>query len=311
MSGPCKSVVGLVLALYRDTFAPMSSDRFYMSNNYERRRTTMVVWIFSALCASFALQLVLLSPKLRSLAQLVDKTALTIDALKHGEIWTLLTYSLLGSPLAIVFTAISLIFIGRELEPLLGSRRFLTLFLGAVLFSALCWSAVNWKHSGTLVGMSGAILALLVVLAQINANAQISTLLLPVSFRLQHVVWAILAVEILVFAFYEIFGAPAPLGLTPSADLGGMLAGWLFFHFVHANNGQDRAAAFSLPHWLSFRKTKPIPRPGYVPVAPRRSGDLRADVDLILDKINSEGFGSLTEEEKQILDDAKDLLSKH
>jgi len=42
-----------------------------------------------------------------------------------------------------------------------------------------------------------------------------------------------------------------------------------------------------------------------------RSGDLRTDVDHILDKINSQGFGSLTEEEKQTLDEAKDLLSKH
>jgi hypothetical protein len=33
-------------------------------------------------------------------------------------------------------------------------------------------------------------------------------------------------------------------------------------------------------------------------------------VDRILDKINSQGFGSLTDEEKQILDHAKDILNK-
>jgi hypothetical protein len=39
-------------------------------------------------------------------------------------------------------------------------------------------------------------------------------------------------------------------------------------------------------------------------------GDLRAEVDRILDKINSQGFGSLSADEKRMLDDAKDLLSR-
>jgi hypothetical protein len=33
-------------------------------------------------------------------------------------------------------------------------------------------------------------------------------------------------------------------------------------------------------------------------------------VDRILDKINSEGFGSLSANEKKILDDAKDLIGR-
>jgi membrane associated rhomboid family serine protease len=283
-----------------------------MRNDYARPRTTMLVWMVSIFSASFVLQLVLLSPKLRPMAQLMDKMDLTINALKDGELWTLVTHSLLGSPLSIVFTVVSLIFLGRELEPLLGSRRFAALFVGSIVFGALCWTAVHWQYRGSLVGASAAILALLVVLARINAGMEMTMLLFPVSFRLQHVVWVILGVETLAFVFYEIFGAPAPLGLTPSADLGGMLAGWLFFHFVHTSDGWDRAASLSLPRWLRFKKTpKPAGKLGHVPTTPLRSGNLRADVDRILDKINSQGFGSLTDEEKQILDDAKDLLSKH
>jgi membrane associated rhomboid family serine protease len=293
-------------------FVPMPSDRFYMRNDYARPRTTMLVWMVSIFSASFVLQLVLLSPKLRPMAQLMDKMDLTINALKDGELWTLVTHSLLGSPLSIVFTVISLIFLGRELEPLLGSRRFAALFSGSIVFGALCWTAVHWQYRGSLVGASAAILALLVVLARINADMEMTMLLFPVSFRLQHVVWVILGVEILAFAFYEIFGAAAPLGLTPSADLGGMLAGWLFFRFVHTGAGWDRAGSLSLPRWLRFKENpKPAGKLGQVPTTPSRSGNLRADVDRILDKINSQGFGSLTDEEKQILDDAKDLLSKH
>ena len=32
---------------------------------------------------------------------------------------------------------------------------------------------------------------------------------------------------------------------------------------------------------------------------------------LTLDKINSKGFGALTAEEKHLLDEARDLLSRH
>ena len=38
--------------------------------------------------------------------------------------------------------------------------------------------------------------------------------------------------------------------------------------------------------------------------------DLQAEVDRILDKINLSGFGSLTEEEKNTLDRAKEILRK-
>ena len=38
--------------------------------------------------------------------------------------------------------------------------------------------------------------------------------------------------------------------------------------------------------------------------------DVRKEVDRILDKINRSGFGSLTDQEKKILDAARDLLNR-
>ena len=37
---------------------------------------------------------------------------------------------------------------------------------------------------------------------------------------------------------------------------------------------------------------------------------MKKEVDRILDKINSKGFGSLSDDEKKILDEAGDLLKK-
>ena len=39
--------------------------------------------------------------------------------------------------------------------------------------------------------------------------------------------------------------------------------------------------------------------------------DLQGEVDRILDKINENGFGALTQEEKNILEKAKGLLNRH
>jgi hypothetical protein len=90
-----------------------------------------------------------------------------------------------------------------------------------------------------------------------------------------------------------------------------MLAGWVYFRYVHE-------AVWRLP-WHTARP----------PLAPAHSAkgaiqtslgassssadnrsDLRTEVDRILDKINSAGFGALTADEKLLLDNAKDLLSR-
>jgi hypothetical protein len=69
-----------------------------------------------------------------------------------------------------------------------------------------------------------------------------------------------------------------------------------------------------LPPWLKRSSKPPItPPPAHTP-APRRAPNdragVRAEVDRILDKINSHGFGALTVDEKRVLDEAKDLLSR-
>lgn len=292
----------------------MLSDRPYMHGEYPRRTTSAVIWLISALIAAFVLELVLLSPWLgASGRELVGKFPLTIDNLQHWRLWTLLTHSLLHStanPFHILFTILGLVFIGRELEAHLGARRLLGVFAGAILLSGLGWTAVNWVHGGAHIGAGSALFAFLVVLAGVQPGQELTLFFFPVSFRLRHIVYAVLAVDLLCLVLYELGGAPVPLGLTPSAHLGGMLAGWIYFRYLHAGNGWDRAPALAWPKWL---RREPRPAPGRSPAVSSRksSPQLRAEVDRILDKINSDGFGSLTAEEKRLLDEAKDLLSRH
>jgi membrane associated rhomboid family serine protease len=291
----------------------MLSDRPYMHGEYHRPSTPVVIWLVSALLAAFVLELVLLSPWLgASGAAVMHYLPLTVEGLRSGYVWTLFTHSLLHStdnPFHILFTIVGLIFIGRELEAVLGPRRLLAVYVAAILTGGLAWAAVNWTHGGVHIGAGSAILAFLVVLAGVHPHTEMTLFFFPVNFRIRHLVYAALAIDVLGLLFYEISGARAPLGMTPSAHLGGMLAGWIYFRYFHAGNGWDRAPGMALPAWLRWpKRTRPTPSS---PGPARRSNlPLRAEVDRILDKINSQGFGALTEEEKRVLDEAKDLLSR-
>ena len=291
----------------------MLADRSYMHADYPRRSTSALVWLVATIIAAFVLQLVLLSPMFGSAGFTVVRfLALTVDGLRNGHVWTLATHALLHNthdPFHILFTILGLIFVGRELEPLLGSKKFLGLFLGAILCGGLSWTAVHWRHDDGLIGAGAGIFAFLVVLCGLQPEQRMTLFFFPVSFRLQYLLYWLLGVDVLALVFYEIGGAAVPLGLSPASHLGGMLAGWVYFRFVHANNGWDRAAGLRWPAWLRRKKGK-SPAPAFPLNFGGSSTDFRAEVDRILDKINSQGFGALTNEEKRILDEAKDLLSR-
>jgi hypothetical protein len=110
---------------------------------------------------------------------------------------------------------------------------------------------------------------------------------------------------------YEILGSPVPIDFSPSAHLGGMLFGWIYFRFFHANNGWDRVPSLRLPKWMKRREPANTARLDAKPNPGNSPRDLRAEVDRILDKITSRGFGALTEAEKRVLDEAKDMLNRH
>jgi hypothetical protein len=98
--------------------------------------------------------------------------------------------------------------------------------------------------------------------------------------------------------------------MAPSAHLGGMAVGWIYFRFVHDAEWRllNRRVSVELPRWMKRRQ-----RMAAAPARPVSAGnrdEFRAEVDRILDKITSQGFGALTAEEKRVLDEARELLSK-
>ena len=295
----------------------MLSDRSYMQSQYPRQTTNAVTWVISAVVAGFVLQCVFL--RLLNLGHIIEEAlALTVAGIKAGHVWTLLTYGLLHSTtnlLHVVGNLLMIYFLGKVLEPLLGFRRFLGILVASVLTGALLWVGAHWETGGEpLVGLTAGVTGLFMVFACFYPNQPVSFLLffiLPVTIRPKYAIVGLLAVELAGFIFYEMMHADSPFGsgIGFSAHLGGMLAGWVYYRYIHEARWRltSGAQGVELPKWM--KKTKSSAAPVAALDLTRRE-DLRAEVDRILDKINAHGFGSLTAEEKRLLDDARDLLSR-
>ena len=307
------------------TIPAMLSHRPYMRGDYQREKTSALTWLLSAIIAGFVLQLVLGSVWFSGARiRLETVFGLSISGITNGWLWTLLTHSFLHSTgfiFHLVVNCLALYFLGRELIPILGTRRFMGVYAMAVLVGGLAWLAAHWHFgSGEHIGATAAVDALFVVFACFFPNQELNFLLffvVPVTIKPKHIACALAVVDLLALLIYEIPGARLPFDMTVSgsAHLGGMLTGLVYYRFVHHArwfNPEDRPE-MELPRWLK-RTRKPVPAsstPGTgIAQLPSSREDIRAEVDRILDKINSQGFNALTPEEKRLLDEAKDLLSR-
>lgn len=295
----------------------MLSDRHSPRAASTREKTSALTWLLAALVGAFALELVLASSWFNVSGQLRQGLAVSPAGLAGGRVWTLATYWLLHS--ATNFFHIGLVLaglyvFGRELEPALGARRFVALFAGSVLLGGVFWTAVHWQQDGLLLGSTAGLCGLLVLYAVLFPDREFGFLLFfffPVTLRPGHLVLGLFVLDLFAFGFYEILGNPPPFAYAPSAHLGGMMAGWLYYRCVHLAGCRflGRGPALDAPTGANrARPAEPPPPPAHD--ASHRRANLRADVDRILDKINSDGLASLSVDERRVLDEAKEALGR-
>jgi membrane associated rhomboid family serine protease len=288
-----------------------------MRDDYRRERTSFLTWLLSAIIAGFVIQMVfsvwLETPGFENLM------ALSAGAVRRGFAWTLLTYPLLHlNVLHLLVVVLSIFFIGRELLNHVGERRLAGLALASTAVGGLLWFAVHFNRGGELVGATPILWCYFTVFACLFANREISFLLffvLPITTRPKYILWIMLGLDAIGFLFSELPAKGFVVGSdTPhSAHLAAMLVGWLYYRFAHEANWLvlRPRADIELPRWMKRPKKAAAAAPTYqVNVGGPARSDLRAEVDRILDKINSHGFGALTADEKRLLDEARDLLSR-
>ncbi len=284
-----------------------------MRSEYSRPSASVLTWILSAIISGFVLQNVF--ERWVGSNAFERLLALTHGNFIQGYFWNQASYTLLhGGILHLLFNGLGIFLLGRELVPLLGARRFLTVYLSAAVLGGLAWLAVHHFTGGVaLVGASSCVMMLFILFACFYPDREITFLLffvLPVTIKPKYLAWILVGIDLLGFLFSELPGGSFDSGIAYSSHLGGMFVGWIYFRYFHANNGWDRAPSIELPAWLRRRRKASPEASSFKVNLGKPSGSFRAEVDRILDKINSQGFGALTEEEKRILDEAKDLLSR-
>jgi membrane associated rhomboid family serine protease len=296
----------------------MFSERHYArdTDRHDNQGTSALVWLLCAIGAGFVIQMIF-ERAIPGAAMIPTQAAALIpDLLFHGRVWTLLTYTLLhANTLHLVANGLTIFFMGRETLSLLGNKRFGWFCAAAAAGGGVLWLLVNFRNpDSALIGASSISLALLILFACFYPDNKITVLLffiIPISIRPKYVAFAAVALDLFGLLFYEIPGRPSGFAVAYSAHIGGMLVALGYYFLIHkrAWRRDDPDTPGMLPEWLQ-KKKKPgaIAAPKYKVNITSRD-DLKAELDRILDKINSQGFASLTDEEKRTLDSAKDMLS--
>ncbi len=290
-------------------------DRSYMTPNSDDTAKKTLTWIIGANVVVFVLQNIFdLSNGPGYIARFF---AFHDDSLQSGMVWTPLTYSFLhgtGSvlPLHLVFNMVIIYFFGRTAIASLGQKRFLQLYFGAVLLGGLFWFAASFvSGANSVIGASAAASALLIFFACLNPDREILLFfVLPVKPR--YLAYLYVGIAVLGLVFQELFAKGTSV-VAHSAHLGGILFGYLYHKYVFQRNPYDNSGTISLSFAGMFKRPKTEKSSAgytYRVNVSKDSKDLKGEVDRILDKINSKGFDSLSAKEKEILDEARDLLRK-
>lgn len=209
-------------------------------------------------------------------------------------LYQLVTYLFLhGGFFHIFFNLLLLWMFGRELEERWGTRFFLKFYaitgIGAGITSFLFSMG---SHTVT-IGASGAIMALLVAFAMHAPNRLVYVwFVFPI--KIKYLVMFLIAVDLVAAMSHSADG------VARFAHLGGALIGYLY---LKADWRIFRLGQMIRDHRYE-RRVKSLRKKHE---ATRRVMD---EVDRVLDRINEVGYEGLTREEKRILEEASELLSR-
>jgi len=281
----------------------MLYDRPYMQSNQNLRSRNLVLGIIVFNVLMYAIQLAAGDGYFKTFA-------LSANGSGGPHIWSFITYAFLHEASGIghiAFNMLGIFFLGRGLLPDLGEKRFLQLYLGASLGGGILWYIFSFiQGTGVVFGASGAVFGMLACFGLIYAEEDVNFLMV-LRIKGKLLLYVPLGVSVFSLIFFELLNN---YGTAHSAHLGGMLGGYAFYKLIYQRNpGYGKGATLQMPEWLKpkpAKKPKAKAFPYKINIKPRK--DLKAEVDRILDKINSKGFGALTPKEKQILDEAGDLL---
>lgn len=213
--------------------------------------------------------------------------------------WQFLSFQFLhGSVGHILMNSVGLYMFGRLVEPWWGSRRFLIFYLlcgvgGAAFYTLLV--NLGWLAAQPMVGASAGIYGALIATAVIAPHGRVQLLFPPINMAMRTFALFVLGLAVLFVLTNWNNNDGGEAG-----HLGGAIVGFLLMRFPQLL-GRSQASAFG-------RAVRP---PAEAKLRPRTTVDLttESEIDRILDKVSAEGLHSLTEQERETLNQAANKKS--
>jgi membrane associated rhomboid family serine protease len=292
----------------------MLEDRDYMRQpDYHESRVSFTVALLIVNAAVFIVQLA--ASNTSGGAEIEWKYfALSLDGLKSGFVWQLLTFQFMHAGfLHIIFNSLAIYFFGRPVETALGRRHFLTLYLSAGIIGGLVQMLFVYlipSFDIPVVGASAGASGLVAAFAILHWEERFSLLIyfIPVNMTGK----TLLAVSI-GLAFLGILTPNS--GVANAAHLGGILTGAYYVRlFIQGQwPGWKFSARSSAPREVAAKRAGKGPFWRSAADKPADDSDtdefLKSEVDPILEKISAHGIHSLTAREREILENARKKMT--
>jgi len=284
------------------------SDRYYMRESYHPPNVS--TWLIFVLIGAFLIQCILL---VYFGISFNEHLALSRAGLLHGKIWQLFTFQFLHAapmPFHVLFNCLGVYFFGRRVEEILGSRRFVAIYLLSGVAGGILQVLVAFlpQHLDVpVVGASAGVCGLIAIFCSIHPMEEMRTWLyfFPITIRAHWFLKFLLG--------FSIFGTLIPFdNVAHGAHLGGLLLG---MSYVHGGSKWEQALTWitrpfqrwTRPKTIRYAKNAPW-RKQSTKTAPSSEDFVSSKIDPILDKISAHGFDSLTEEERKTLEAARKMM---
>ena len=220
--------------------------------------------------------------------------------------WSIFTYAFFHADIFhILFNLIILNFVGRLFLTFFTQKQLLSLYFMALIFAGLIYILSYLFFPAlanqvvTLIGASGAIMAVLFGVATYAPQMQVRLLLIG-NIRLWHIAVFYVVVDLISLSFSNVGGH--------IAHLGGALFGYLYASQLQKGNDLTKGFSsfmdwvvnlFQQNHKTPFKKVHK--NNSYTQQKHAVKDKSQQQIDEILDKISQSGYDSLTKEEKEFL----------
>jgi membrane associated rhomboid family serine protease len=233
---------------------------------------------------------------------------LSLEDLLAFRVWQVVSYMFLHdrSLWHILVNMLVLYFFGCEMEEILGTRRFLKLYLGCGIVAGVGWVLITaaMGRSGYCIGASGAVFGIMGAFAAMFPDRMITLLLffvLPVTMSARTMIIGLGIVSLVLLIISD-------GNIAHAAHLTGGIAGWVYGVRISRNPallaGGDRGAEGGAgSRWVSNVRAFFARRRTRV-AADDKSSPTSEEVDRLLDKISATGIGSLSDHERKTLEKA-------